>query len=558
MKSFQRSEPSATLPAHETPQIPQGEPVPAWLARAETLKPALRESIDLPRWLVRPVADATLHLRFRMEREADAAALAERTLRAGDSVIVDFEGHRTGYLSFTLRAHGREPDAPARLRLSFGEVPPDVAEPLHPYTGWLSEAWLPEEVLTIDDLPQRVRVPRRHAFRYVRIDVIASSKEFGLRFHDLQAHAVTSAHGQVPALPHGAPDWAARVDEVAVATLRDCMQTCFEDGPRRDRRLWIGDLRLQALVHYATYGAGGAAGLQDGRLDIVRRCLLLFAGLPRADGLVNACVYERPVPTYANICTLDYAALYAVVLAEYVEHSGDEDLGRELWPVARRQLEILLQHVDTQGLFRDPGDAWIFIDWCEGLDRSAAMHGVLLFALRQAQTLAIRLGVADEVAHWPALTEQMKRAAHDAWWDAGLGLYVSGAQRQVSVASQAWLVLAGVPPSHEAAVQALQAVERHPQALTPVTPYLQHYLVEAWTRCGCPEPALRLIRHYWGSMVDAGADTFWEAHVPGSPLASPYGDVHANSYCHAWSCTPAWFFRRQGAHLAQHGALHAR
>jgi hypothetical protein len=26
-----------------------------------------------------------------------------------------------------------------------------------------------------------------------------------------------------------------------------------EDGPKRDRRLWLGDLRLEALANYETY-----------------------------------------------------------------------------------------------------------------------------------------------------------------------------------------------------------------------------------------------------------------------------------------------------------------
>ena len=45
------------------------------------------------------------------------------------------------------------------------------------------------------------------------------------------------------------------------------MQTSFEDGPRRDQRLWVGDLRLQALTNYVTYKAN----------DLVKRCLYLFA-----------------------------------------------------------------------------------------------------------------------------------------------------------------------------------------------------------------------------------------------------------------------------------------
>jgi hypothetical protein len=31
------------------------------------------------------------------------------------------------------------------------------------------------------------------------------------------------------------------------------MQEVFEDGPKRDRRLWLGDLRLQALVNDVTF-----------------------------------------------------------------------------------------------------------------------------------------------------------------------------------------------------------------------------------------------------------------------------------------------------------------
>ena len=41
--------------------------------------------------------------------------------------------------------------------------------------------------------------------------------------------------------------------KIAVNTLKNCMQRVFEDGPKRDRRLWIGDLRLEALANYYTF-----------------------------------------------------------------------------------------------------------------------------------------------------------------------------------------------------------------------------------------------------------------------------------------------------------------
>ena len=54
------------------------------------------------------------------------------------------------------------------------------------------------------------------------------------------------------------------------------MQTVFEDGPKRDRRLWMGDLRIQALTNYQTYK----------KSSLVKACLYLFAALPMEDGKV--------------------------------------------------------------------------------------------------------------------------------------------------------------------------------------------------------------------------------------------------------------------------------
>jgi hypothetical protein len=70
---------------------------------------------------VRPVADASSALRWRMEPEGRVEALAERVLKKGDVLTLDFGGHRTGYLSFRLGGVGRGVDAPVRLRLTFGD-----------------------------------------------------------------------------------------------------------------------------------------------------------------------------------------------------------------------------------------------------------------------------------------------------------------------------------------------------------------------------------------------------------------------------------------------------
>ena len=192
-------------------------------------------------------------------------------------------------------------------------------------------------------------MPRRYAFRYVKVEVIDTSPNFGIRFFDTKAIALTSASKQPAALPAGTPDWVVHVDQIALATLRDCMQTTFEDGPRRDQRLWIGDLRLQAQASYVTFP----------NHDLVKRCLYLFAGLPReSDGFLPACVFEKPTPSTTDTFILDYAALYGAIVLDYVKASNDIATARELWHVAYRQFELLFQYVDDQGLFQTPKGYW--------------------------------------------------------------------------------------------------------------------------------------------------------------------------------------------------------
>jgi alpha-L-rhamnosidase len=91
-------------------------------------------------------------------------------------------------------------------------------------------------------------MPRRHAFRYVKVEVISTSLRFGVRINNPLAHAVTSAPADDPpqlSFTKGGQDLSdeektvlRKIDTVSLLTLRNCMQTVYEDGPRRDMRLW--------------------------------------------------------------------------------------------------------------------------------------------------------------------------------------------------------------------------------------------------------------------------------------------------------------------------------
>lgn len=536
---------SATSTSLIPPAFSESErPSHRWVSLAETLKPELYEEMHRIVGVVNPQKDSSLPQGWRMIPVCTPEELARKTFKTGEHVIVDFGNHYTGYLSFLLGWQGASCDAPARLRLVFGEVVTDVAEPLYPYNGWISASWLPDEVLNIDFLPQQVEICRRHAFRYIRIEVVAISDNFSITLNDISVRATSSA-GEDTGLPAKYDsELLEAIDKASIRTLHECMQTVFEDGPRRDCRLWMGDLRLQAQTNYVSFR----------NLDIVRRCLYLFAGLTRDDGYVTACVYEKPYPRIGEVVLLDYSALFGDVLLGYLRASQDKATVVELWPVAKKQIELLLRHVDPDGLFRAPeNEGFVFIDWdaakdqqaaLNGLDRQAAMQGVLIYSCRSLLALGHEIATQDDLSSLETAITRLSNAARTHFYDQKLGLFISGKQRQISWASNAWLALAQVIPVQQSAL-ALQRVMEHGTAVRPLTPYLYHHMVDALVQTGLRQQARKLVEDYWGGMIKAGADTFWEAFDPKNPLASPYGSPQINSFCHAWSCTPSYFIRHQ-------------
>lgn len=500
-----------------------------WLKKAESLLEALKTTEVHPKGTVEPVSDPDVFQGWRMAPQEEMADVCSRTWGHNESFTIDFGDYVVGYLSIGLSTLGIL-DAPLRLKFTFGETAAEVAEPFDPYNGAISRSWLQDEIICLDTLPQQVRLPRRYAFRYVKIEILDAAQ---LQVTSISCESVSSAvETELVALPDDLPAVAYALDKVSLRTLACCMQTVFEDGPKRDRRLWMGDLRLQAITNYVSYGNN----------DLVKRCLYLFSALANETDVISACLYESPVPQAGTFQILDYVALFVPTLLDYLEASDDWETAAELWPVALRQLEAVLAYVNGDGLFVDPGDKWIFIDWRDGLDKQASMHGVILYCLRQGIELAKRLNVTDQAVRLENISLQMEQAAKRDLFDNETGLFVSGPDRQVSWASQIWMIL-GEAVSREEGTRILKRLFESPGAIRPVSPYLYHHAVQAMVNCELFDEARSLLESYWGGMMEKGALTFWEVYDPRDDLLSPYNSHLVNSYCHAWSCTPAYFIR---------------
>jgi len=478
--------------------------------KAEKLKPVLQEWIEPPLSVVDFKVDKGSFFGSKAVPVHTMDELSNLSYGRGGQFILDFGSHRVGHLSFHLGVDGVNVDAPARLRLTFGEIPFDVTENLHPCNTWISTSWLPDEVINVDWLPTHVEMPRRYSFRYVKIEIIDTSQKYKVRFSDIRVRAVSaispSVSSQVQALNSLDTELLA-IDRISQVTLRNCMQTVFEDGPRRDRRLWLGDLRLQALTNYCTF--------KD--YSLVKRCLYMFAALPREDGSLPACLFEKPALSAASDYIVDYDALFGPTVYDYTVASGDISFAQEMWPTILSSMKQPLAHIDKDGKFDpDATKSWKFLDWSDGLDVTAGMHGLVLYCCKQINKLAL---LSAQPAPFTDYIERMTKAAAS-FYDPSTAMFTSGPKKQISWTSQAWLTLAGVM-DEKTCLNAIKKAMVYPKAVKPLTPYAYHHVAEALARCGGEKESLILMRQYWGGMVKAGADTFWNVMI-----AMIHGEAH--------------------------------
>ena len=509
----------------------------AWLATAETFKPKLVEQVKLPKGTVRLVADAAAFQGWKIAPGGSMEDFYSASFKGKSGTVVDFGEHLTGYYTFTIEERDRVLDGPLRFKLSFAEVPGELATPFDPYPGSLSRAWLQDETITVMELPATITLPRRMSFRYLKIDLLASSQNFDFKITDMKFTAVSSVSETPAPLGASTSPLISKIDALGLATLKECMQTIYEDGPKRDRRLWIGDLYLQAMANNYSFK----------NHDLTKRCLYLIAGLANEKGFLYPNAFEAPAPHPERGSFLfEYSLFFNTTLKDYLAATGDRKTAEELWPVAKKQLDNINKHLGPEGLFNAVAaqkEWWLFVDWRDGLDKQAPLQAIMIFALKETLQLAKDLGKEKELAHVPALISKMTAAARASLYDKKRGVFVSGAQKQVSYASQAWMVISGVASKAEGQ-KALKFIDNDPRAIRPGTPYLYHYYVAALIQSGLEKEAKIALEKYWGGMVQKGADTFWEVYDPDNELLSPYNFFPINSYCHAWSCTPVYFIRK--------------
>lgn len=450
-------------------------------------------------------------------------------LNSGDSVLLDFGDHCVGYLGFSLDSYGGKLicDSPVKLKFSFGEFPFEIIKPEAEYSGVLGDGWFQREERSAAMMPFNCRLDRRYSFRYLLIER-KDNALFPIALNDIFADCESAVSLEDVAHLEIEDDTLKRIYKTAVKTLKECEQDVFEDGPKRDRRLWLGDLRLQALTDYKTFK----------NYDLVKRCLYLLAGYRVESKKVSSCLFPNSPPYIDDMddwIFIDYCLFYAACLYDYYESSGDIETVADLYEVAEEQVKIVAKSIDEKGesIYKP------FVDWCPELDKKLSLLGIYLYNLRLFKSITSAL---NRECGWIEIEIKKISGLLLDYYNRDLGLFVSKSG-QISQHSQIWAVLSGVL-SREESSKIVAKLKTLNTEFTMRTPYMMHYYIEALYTCGLKDDAIGEIKKIWGKMLDCGFDCFPEVFNENNDFESPYNAPEFNSACHAWSCTPAYWIHR--------------
>lgn len=272
------------------------------------------------------------------------------------------------------------------------------------------------------------------------------------------------------------------------------------------------------------------------------RCLYLFAAMTTEEGKISANVFVKPENVPDDTFLFEYSLFFISTLYDLHQAHPDEEMVRELYPTAKKQMNITLKMFDENGKLNPDENYPVFVDWSNDFNKDTAGQAEMIYVMKQFIELA-KVVRDSEISIYEKKLELITDYAKNVLFRPEKNLFAT-AWDEYNIASQVWMVLAHVMSDEENK----SIMQTTIQELFPVkniaTPYMYHHIVEALFEAGLDEEAIHLMKSYWGKMISLGADTYWEAFDPDQPEYSPYGSPIVNSYCHAWSCTPVYLLKK--------------
>ena len=416
----------------------------------------------------------------------------------GAYILLDFGKELCGSARIVIRGIDT-PDKTAKWRLTFGESVSEACSTIGIKNAGNDHSPRDFEVLTpfMSDLTFG-----QTGFRFLRLELLTEATVLVRNIYAVSVEPYFPREATIVTDDKRLND----IIQVAARTVKLCFQNGYIwDGIKRDRLVWCGDLHPEILTS-----------------------LYLFGDTPNIQNALDFLRSETPADQWINNMP-PYSAWWVINLIDYCRFTDN----REYYAKNRDYALAVMAHVnrsftdDGEFLFPGTNGSETFLDWStyQTPDAPYGAVAVYCFAAQKLLTLEENADCRD------ILRKLAKYFTYD------------GDRKPI----RAFQVFAGRSlPGDLAKLEAGGAAD--------FSTFMAYYILTAMAKLG-GEKMLDILKHYYGSMLDRGATTFWEDfdiqwltgsgridEMPAPGQADIHGDYgrfcytqFRHSLCHGWS-----------------------
>lgn len=426
-------------------------------------------------------------------------------------ILLDYGKEIHGGVKITMGI--REKKTPLKLRLRFGESVGETMADIGGKQNATNEHSLRDFIIEVPWLGS-VEVGET-GFRFLRIDVVDANEDAPIKAID-----AAFVYRDIPYLGSFESN-DQRLNNIWMTgayTVHLNMQNYLWDGIKRDRLVWVGDMHPEVMTIHAAFG----------NHNIVHKSLDLARD-------------QHPLPQWMNGIS-SYSMWWLIIHKSLYDHHGDLTYLKEQETYMIGLLDRLSTFIDKDN--KEVLDGNRFLDWptSEKPDAiHAGLQAMMVLTFEAGAEMMSVLGKQELKTRYTEVAEALKKHRP---------------KDNTTKQAAALMALADLQDAGTANREVLtkDGVQR-------MSTFYGYYILEAMAKAKDYDGGLRVIRDYWGGMLDLGATTFWEdfniLDVANSGridemIPETNFDIHGDfgaycyvgyrhSLCHGWASGPtAW------------------
>lgn len=376
------------------------------------------------------------------------------------SILLDYGKEIHGGVKISMGI--RESQTPLKLRLRFGESVGETMSEIRGKQNATNEHSLRDFIIEVPWLGS-IEVGET-GFRFLRVDVVEAHENAPIK--SIEAAFV---YRDIPYLGsfESNDERLNKIWLTGAYTVQLNMQNYLWDGIKRDRLVWVGDMHPEVMTINTVFGNHEIVGKS---LDLARD--------------------QHPLPQWMNGIS-SYSMWWLLIHKNVYDYHGDLAYLKEQEAYMIGLLDQLNTFMDDEN--REVLNGNRFLDWPTS-EKPEAIHAglqaMMVMTFEAGSEMMSVLGRSDLQKKYEKVAYQLKKHKP---------------KDNTTKQAAALMALADLQDAQKANKEVLtkDGVQR-------MSTFYGYYILEAMAKAKDYNSALRVIRDYWGGMLDLGATTFWE------------------------------------------------